>query len=496
MSDRKWGAGSLAAFARLGLKELRNAINPSRDSIADVEIGMYGTQTQGEIAQARAGPGLGPEEESPQKTTLDEMRQETADKSRASERDRGRDKGAGRKILPWKDDAGATHGTDKPGRPHKIRVQYFSFWSPHMNPFTSLRHMLLVSLGATAGMALWLWVSSGTVTKAPPLDPVRMRAWDKVSSRLRAQQNSSDPAELQLQRIRDFFADKQQRTRDFADDVLGWSGKWHFVKGKIFRDDGKAHQLFMRQAFERHFFTAGDLQGLMQSVVAAHLSELEGQENALLVAIRADLSEQDLPALRELSAMKSDENFQREYRRLLDQVVPIVSRDMKVTIGREAVVWVASDIAAAVTVRIASAVAVRLGVSGGILGTGAASGVATLGVGVAVGFVVDGAADWIMRQAGYDPSGEIAGKVSVTLTGIEKMLLDGDPEARSVYQKLLRLQDSDPVFFVRDECRRAANSINAGGALGLRHELNRLRQLRTRLCEAALKKLVLEGGAS
>jgi hypothetical protein len=361
---------------------------------------------------------------------------------------------------------------------------------------TSWRVTLLLMLGTTLGMIGWTLVGSNRV-KAPRPDPARMRAWDKIASRLRqADQNNSDPGAQHLQRIKEFFADKQQHTRDFSDDVLGWSGKWAFVKGKLSGDDGKAHQLYMRQAFERHFFTARELQDLMQSVITAYLSDLEGQENALLVAIRADLSEQDLPALRALSALKSDEAFHGEYRKMLDQVVPIVSRDLKVTIGREAVVWIGSDIAAAVTVRIASAVAVRLGVSGGILGTGAASGVATLGVGVVVGFVVDGAADWVLRKAGYDPSGEIAGKVSETLIDIEKLLLDGAPDAHRCYHQLRGLQDSDPVYFVRDECRSAANSIDAGGALGLRHELNRLRTLRMRLCEAALKKLVIEGGAS
>jgi hypothetical protein len=56
------------------------------------------------------------------------------------------------------------------------------------------------------------------------------------------------------------------------------------------------------------------------------------------------------------------------------------------------------------------------------------------------------------------------------------------------------LQEEDPVFLVRQQCRQAAEKINAGGSLGLRHELQRLRHLRERLREAALKKLVLEGG--
>jgi hypothetical protein len=89
MSERKIGAGHAAAMARLGLKELRNLANPSRESMADSEIGLYGTQTQGEIAEARGGPGQGPEQESADKTlSLEDLRQE-ADK-------RGRDDGQGK----------------------------------------------------------------------------------------------------------------------------------------------------------------------------------------------------------------------------------------------------------------------------------------------------------------------------------------------------------------------------------------------------------------
>jgi len=72
---RKLGDGHLAAMARLGLKELRNAFTPSRESVADTELGLYGTATQGEIAQARDGNGDGPEQESPGGTmSLDDLR--------------------------------------------------------------------------------------------------------------------------------------------------------------------------------------------------------------------------------------------------------------------------------------------------------------------------------------------------------------------------------------------------------------------------------------
>src|SRR5580698_6385447 len=79
----KFGAGHAAAMGRLGLAELRNAMNPSRESVADKEIGLYGTATQGEIAEARGGPGQGHEQEG--KSTLDELRSYSAEKQKEAE---------------------------------------------------------------------------------------------------------------------------------------------------------------------------------------------------------------------------------------------------------------------------------------------------------------------------------------------------------------------------------------------------------------------------
>jgi hypothetical protein len=52
-SKPKIGAGHFSAMGRLGLRELRNSLNPSRESIADTEMGLYGTRTPGEVAEMR-----------------------------------------------------------------------------------------------------------------------------------------------------------------------------------------------------------------------------------------------------------------------------------------------------------------------------------------------------------------------------------------------------------------------------------------------------------
>jgi hypothetical protein len=86
----KIGEGHAAAMGRLGLAELRNAFNPSRESVADRDMGLFGLATQGEIAQARNGPGDGPEQES---LSMDQLRSDAREKGQEIERGQENDKG-------------------------------------------------------------------------------------------------------------------------------------------------------------------------------------------------------------------------------------------------------------------------------------------------------------------------------------------------------------------------------------------------------------------
>src|SRR5580704_17973274 len=100
--QRKIGEGHASAMFRLGLRELRNAAYPSRESVADTEVGLYGSLTQGEIAQARGGAGQGTDQETSHlKMTLEELRgyaKEIAEKAekkmdRGDNHNRGDDRG-------------------------------------------------------------------------------------------------------------------------------------------------------------------------------------------------------------------------------------------------------------------------------------------------------------------------------------------------------------------------------------------------------------------
>ena len=105
--ERKIGEGHAAAMFRLGLKELRNALNPSRESVADQEIGLVGTLTQGEIADARGGPGQGAEQESRgNNLSLDDLRAYAKELSQTQERGKEMGREQGKENIQERDRGG------------------------------------------------------------------------------------------------------------------------------------------------------------------------------------------------------------------------------------------------------------------------------------------------------------------------------------------------------------------------------------------------------
>lgn len=75
MSDRKIGAGHGSAMFRQGLRELRGALYPDSNVAQQTEYGMFGTQTPGEVAEARRDDGREMDEEEGRSVLADRMRQ-------------------------------------------------------------------------------------------------------------------------------------------------------------------------------------------------------------------------------------------------------------------------------------------------------------------------------------------------------------------------------------------------------------------------------------
>ena len=370
-----------------------------------------------------------------------------------------------------------------------------------------------VTFGISAGLALAMtsycpWYRYG---------PVRFRAWKQVAPRIeQVAAETRAGAETSIGQVGEFFAERRQGARAFAADILSLGGKWEFVRGKF---ETGSHERYIEECFQRRLFRPDELKAAIESAVTRFVSEAQGRENRLLVDIRADLADGELAGQDYLPALHSEEEFHLRFQAVLEEILPILSRDVEAMVGREMVSFVASEIATQILTEIGTSLAIRLGLSGGILGTGAFTATASAGLTLIGGLLVDQAINWVMREAGYDPEGEIAAQVEASLARLESLILDGptpadfpdydfaaNPLADPKFRVLL-LPRGEPIpdeatmtaLFLefrsvqaREELARAAHE--RPGSLGLRNQLRRLDEGRSKLRKSALRRLILEGG--
>jgi hypothetical protein len=275
----------------------------------------------------------------------------------------------------------------------------------------------------------------------------------------RSQMNAA--LDRHLRGVRAVFERGRKGAPAFASEALSLSGKWALIKSAV-RFEAVAHATFLAEAFAKHVFTGDELEAAVKASVQGYVSELDAIENQMLVRLRIDLSDGELGRSGKLPALDSDSAFRGEYRRLAESLTRTLHADAGVEAGRFVAGWVAMDAATPVVISVVELVAAELGVEGGILGAGAASGVATLGIGLIVGYVADQIIAWLLKEvAGYDPEEKIAGKVRDSLGRVESLLIDG-----------------------------------AGGRGGLRRELERIGKTRSDTQSRVINQLLKEGGVS
>jgi hypothetical protein len=96
---------------------------------------------------------------------------------------------------------------------------------------------------------------------------------------------------------------------------------------------------------------------------------------------------------------------------------------------------VATQVVSLITGEVLTQVATRLGVSAGILGTGAASSWATFGIGLVVGIIVDQIVAWVWDWYA-DPTGTLAGQLGTRLDGVNRLIVDGSDDVQGLRSRL------------------------------------------------------------
>jgi hypothetical protein len=269
-----------------------------------------------------------------------------------------------------------------------------------------------------------------TVAPKKPIDFQAVAAPHLQVASDRSQQIIDD----QLAPINTFFQSTKEGTAKFAELSLGWGSKWRLVADNIPYTQGDRHSEYLRSKFEEFVFTPEQFEKVIRQSVDGYLSELKSIESKMLVDLKADLD--DFPAdsaLRRLDATQWQESF--------DDAIAKATAAATDQIGSD----VATQLVSIITGEVLAQVAVRLGVSSGILTTGAASGWATFGVGVAIGLVIDQLVT-IAWDHWADPKGKLTKQLNMKIQEINILIRNGDSQVQGLRTRFRQIADQRAVL--------------------------------------------------
>ena len=210
-----------------------------------------------------------------------------------------------------------------------------------------------------------------------------------------------------------FFLDSQTHTRSFADEAMSWGSKWRLIADYVPFTSGGRHNAFIRGKFEEHIFRPEQLEDVVKQVVVSYLKHLESIEGQMLVRVRTDVA--DFPAGYKITQI--DESKVRE---AYDEAI---KKAIEVT-GGVTITGVELDVVSMIAGEVLTQVAIKLGVSAGILGAGAGSSWATLGIGFVVGVIIDQTVSWFWDWYA-DPRGDLANEMNQKLDEMCRLIVDG-----------------------------------------------------------------------
>ena len=318
----------------------------------------------------------------------------------------------------------------------------------------------------------------------------RQALWARVETRLEMDfEAEKQDVRKAIDSIDAFFEARRPGVQPFVSDMLSYWGKLQHVKGVL---DPDAHQRFLQECFDRHLFSARDLEKALESATVQVLSKVEERENLLLVEIQADLELSD-PRSQRPSLHPDKAALRKQYQSLLERVAPELSRDLGVEITKQMLDW---TVMSPLIAKIAADLAARLGISGAVLGTGAASGTVSFGISVVTGILIDRLLTWAFRLAGHDPEAKIAAQIEKSIEQISSIVITGYWQERPPGFWEMALESVSQIDGATSSKPEPSDEIlgNQDKRGGFIDHIYDVLDLRAELREAALKRLILEGG--
>lgn len=176
----------------------------------------------------------------------------------------------------------------------------------------------------------------------------------------------------------------QQGARPFAESVTGWRSSFQLVRSKLPFTDSNGHKRFIEARWNQHLFRPQTYQRWLTQATQGLVQDLRAIEDELAIEIGHILDE-ILP--KDAEETDASQHFMAAMSHTLDQA------------RRASVSAATSQVGTLIMGEVVTLVAIRLGVSSGVLTTGAVSGKVTFGIGLIAGIIVERVWNWIDNPA-------------------------------------------------------------------------------------------------
>jgi hypothetical protein len=250
----------------------------------------------------------------------------------------------------------------------------------------------------------------------------------------RAEKETERAIDEYIDPINVFFSDSKKNTRGFAEEALSWGSKWRLMVNHVPFTSGGRHERFIRLKFEEYIFSTAQLQQAVEQAVSGYLARVRSIESKMLVDLRADVT--DFPSTYVLAKL-DDNTLQAEFDQAISQAIQATGSNLQGEVGTQLVSIIVSEVF--------TQVALRLGVSAGVIGTGAAAGWMTLGIGAVVGLIVDQIVSWVWNWYA-DPKGSLSKELDNKIDQINRLIVDGSDDVQGLRARLTKFaKDRAPV---------------------------------------------------
>ena len=250
--------------------------------------------------------------------------------------------------------------------------------------------LALVSVFGFSFGAAWLFeVVTGDKYSEPP-QFTRPRAEIEAACRQHLRE-SNQKASLAISHrtseFAEFISSRKAGVPSFAKEIVSLNGKWEAIKPYLPFTDDEGHKKYIEEQFQKHIFSAADLGAAIKRAVEGAVKDLEAIENELAVTLRQEILGRSLTP--DEAPIASE-----EFKKAMEHMVATSQWDAAKSAGSLMV----SEVAA----QVGTQVLIRLGVSSGLLASGAVNSWWSFGGAFFIGLIADLVWEWI-----DDPAGDI-----------------------------------------------------------------------------------------